>query len=427
MRIFWSGLRRTLADAIASWTGVNWMRPVRQMALAVHQWWAMDRSGVRSTMQTASEGGSILISANAFWNIANFRGGLVQAIVEHGYRVVIAAPDVDGAWAAARGIEGLDIAVDRSGLNPFTDAKLWLDYVRLFRRVRADIFLGFTAKPNIYGSLAARIAGVPSLANVSGLGTAFLRDGLLSRFVSFLYRVAFHACPIIFFQNPDDLQLFVARGIVTSDQARLLPGSGVDLNRFAPVPRSSDRTMRFLFIGRLLGDKGVREFVEAARLLKADLPHWRFQLLGSIDEGNRSGITATELRSWIEQGLVEHLGHAEDVRPYIAAATAVVLPSYREGLPRSLLEAAAMAKPLVATDVPGNRQIVEHGINGLLCEARNPQALADAIRMMGTMGQERLDEMGQAGRVIVERDYSEERVIGAYLDALAQLRSPARV
>src|SRR5688572_2105157 len=150
----------------------------------------------------------------------------------------------------------IEIAVDRSGLNPFTDAALWLDYVRLFRRSGSTVFMGFTAKPNIYGSLAAQIAGVSSLPNVSGLGTAFIGEGLLSRFVGLLYRLAFRRCPIVYFQNPDDLNLFVARGIVGPAQANLLPGSGVDIDRFAPAPPPSGAPVRFLFVGRLLGDKG---------------------------------------------------------------------------------------------------------------------------------------------------------------------------
>jgi glycosyltransferase involved in cell wall biosynthesis len=281
--------------------------------------------------------------------------------------------------------------------------------------------LCYTVKPNIYGSLAARLAGVTGLPNVSGLGTAFISDNPLSRFVGFLYRLAFRGCPIIFFQNPDDRDLFLARKIVRPEQAHLLPGSGVDLDRFRPAPPPGDDQLRFLFIGRLLGAKGVRELSEAARQLKVEQPGWRLQLLGSLDEGNRSGIEAGELRRWIDEGIVEHLGHADDVRPHIAAATAVVLPSYREGLPRSLLEAAAMGRPLVASDVPGNRQLVEHGVNGLLCEARSAQSLADAIRQMGTMEAEQRAEMGRAGRTLAERSYGVELVIDAYHEALAQL------
>ena len=370
---------------------------------------------------------TVLLSANSFWNIKNFRDCLVGALVDKGHRIIIAAPDADVDWARQHGVEAVEIAVDRSGLNPLRDARLFIDYLRLFYRCAPDFYLGFTAKPNIYGSLAARLAGVRSLPNVSGLGTAFINQGSLSRFVGLLYRLAFRGCPIVFFQNPDDRDLFLARSIVTSRQAQLLPGSGVDLDRFAVAPPPEADPPRFLFIGRLLGDKGVREFVEAARLLRTGQPRWRFQLLGALDEGNRSGIGASELQQWVEHGIVEYLGHADDVRPDIAAATAVALPSYREGLPRSLLEAAAMGRPLVASNVAGNRQLIEHGVNGLLCEARNAQSLAEAILQIGMMDVNQRTRMGLAGRELVERSFSEELVIQAYLDALAQLAPAVRV
>lgn len=366
--------------------------------------------------------GPLLLSANSFWNVANFRGQLVEALVRTGYPVWIAAPDVDLAWAKARGVDAIDIAIDRSGLNPVRDGVLWLDYLRLFRRTKPDFYLGFTAKPNIYGSLAAQLLGVASLPNVSGLGTAFMSDGPLTRFVSLLYRIAFRRCRIVFFQNPDDRDLFVARKIVRSAQARTLPGSGIDLVHFSPASMPADiDAPTFLFIGRLLGDKGVREFAEAARRIRVERPGWRFQLLGDIDHGNRTGIGADELRQWVGDGLIEHLGYSEDIRPHIARASAIVLPSYREGLPRSLLEGAAMARPLIASDVPGNRQLVEHGVNGLLCEARDSGSLADAMLRFGSIAPDRRAQMGLAGRALVEREYGVERVVAAYLAALTQL------
>ena len=362
---------------------------------------------------------TIVISANSFWNIANFRAGLVAAIVSEGYRLVIVAPDADREWAAARGAEAVDISINRSGLNPVRDALLILDYHKLIRRFRPNIFIGFTAKPNIYGSVTAAIWGVPALPNVSGLGTAFIKPGPLSIFVGSLYRLAFRKCPLVFFQNTDDADLFVSRKIVRRDQVRLLPGSGIDLDHFSPASPTSQ--IRFLFIGRLLGDKGVREFVEAAKLLRADRPDWQFQLLGPIDEGNRSAIKQAELDQWLADGCIEYLGEVEDVRPFIAAATAVVLPSYREGLPRSLLEAAAMARPLVASDVPGNRHIVRHGSNGFLCAARDPADLAKGMKQLASMSLDERDALGRAGRALVEREFGETRVIQAYLQALAQL------
>ena len=362
---------------------------------------------------------TIIISANSFWNIANFRAGLLATFAAEDIRVVIASPDPDPEWAAQFGASAVAITIERSGLNPVRDVLLLRDYLRLIRHVRPNAFLGFTAKPNIYGSIAARFCGVPSLPNVSGLGTAFINHGLLSAIVGGLYRVAFRACPIVFFHNPDDSELFVKRRIVHREQAKILPGSGVDLERFSPEP--SPDAIRFLFVGRLLGDKGVREFVEAARLVRARYPEWKFQMLGSVDKGNRSGIQQAELDRWLAQGWVEYLGQVDDVRPLIAAATAVVLPSYREGLPRSLLEAAAMARPLIASDVPGNRNIVRDGINGYLCAARDPSGLASAIRKMGELNNSERDAMGRAGRAIVEREFSEQRVIKAYSNALRQL------
>lgn len=377
------------------------------------------------TLQSAGKTGAsgsrptIIISANAFWNIANFRSGLVSALAFEGYRIVIVAPDVTPGWGAKRDVETIGISIERSGLNPIRDALLMRDYYKLLRRYRADIFLGFTAKPNIYGSMAAGVCRVPAIPNVSGLGTAFINPGLLSAFVGSLYRVAFRNCPVVFFQNPDDADLFIERRIVRREQVRILPGSGVDLEYFSPAAPSSQ--VRFLFIGRLLGDKGVREFVEAAKLVRGDHPGWRFQLLGPVDDGNRSAIRQAEVDRWVAEGSVEHLGQVADVRPFIADATAVVLPSYREGLPRSLLEAAAMARPLIATDVPGNRHIVRDSSNGLLCAVRDPNDLALVMTKMGLMASDEREAMGHAGRALVEREFSETAVIQAYINALAQL------
>jgi glycosyltransferase involved in cell wall biosynthesis len=362
------------------------------------------------------------MSANPFWNIANFRSGLIRALVAEGYRVAVAAPDSDADWASVMGTEVIDVSVDRSGLNPFRDVLTLLNYRKLIRIVRPNIFLGYTAKPNIYGAIAARICGIAALPNVSGLGTAFINPGFLSALVGTLYRISFRNCPIVFFQNADDRELFVARRIVRPEQAQLLPGSGVNLTHYAPAPFEPSGATRFLFVGRLLGDKGVREFVEAARLLRADHPDWQFQLLGPVDEGNRTAVKQVELDQWVADGLVDHLGLANDVRPFIAAATVVVLPSYREGLPRSLLEAAAMARPLIAADVPGCRDIVKHGVNGLLCAVRDSAALAEAMKQLATMDEADRATMGRAGRAMVEREFGEEHVIRAYLDALAQLR-----
>lgn len=365
---------------------------------------------------------TVVLAANSSWNIAHFRAGLIRGLQAAGYTPIAIAPnDPRGnARLAELGIELLPIRMERSGLNPFADLASLLTYRRLLGRVRPAVFLGFTVKPNIYGSMAAASLGIPVIANVSGLGTAFIRRGPLQQLVSSLYRAAFRRGATVFFHNPDDQQLFVDRRIVRHDQTAVVAGSGVNLEAFAPVPQPAGPAT-FLLIARLLSDKGVREYVDAARALRRELPDARFQLLGGLDPGNRTAVSQAELQSWIDEGVIDYLGERDDVRPHIAEATAVVLPSYREGLPRTLLEAAAMARPLVATDVPGCREVVDNGVNGFLCASRDSASLASAIRQIVELSQEQREQMGSASRYKVQERFSEARVVDRYLDALARL------
>jgi glycosyltransferase involved in cell wall biosynthesis len=317
-------------------------------------------------------------------------------------------------------VERIPIRIDRSGANPWADFNLVAEYRRLLKRLRPAAYLGYTIKPNVYGSFAAASLGIPALPNVSGLGTAFIRGGLLQQIVVRLYRLGFSRAPVVFFQNAEDRQLFVDRRIVRADQARVLPGSGVDLDRFAPAV-AVDGPPVFLLVGRLLRDKGVTEFVEAARLVRANLPQTRFQLLGPIDEGNRTAISRNALESWVGEGIVEYLGTTDDVRPFIAASSTVVLPSYREGLPRSLLEAAAMGRPLIATDAPGCRDVVDDGVNGYLCAVADGASLADAMRRFVNLSYEQRLAMGESARRKVQERFSEELVVATYIEVLAGL------
>ena len=318
------------------------------------------------------------------------------------------------------GVERIAIEIDRAGLNPLADLGLLARYRSLLKRLLPAAYLSYTIKPNIYGSFAAASLGIPAVPNVSGLGTAFIRGGPLQAIVTRLYRMGFARAPAVFFQNDEDRRLFVDRRIVRNKQVRVLPGSGVDLERFTPAPLPAGPPV-FLFIGRLLRDKGVVELVEAARSLKRELPLARFQLLGGLDGGNRTAIGQGEIASWAAEGVVEQLGTTDDVRPFIAAATAVVLPSFREGLPRSLLEAAAMARPLVASDVPGCRDVIEDGVNGYICAARDVASLSEAMRRLANLPRDEQLAMGEAGRRRVQERYSEAFVIRAYLDILAEV------
>lgn len=378
----------------------------------------------RAGGKTSGEIRRIAVAANSSWNIVNFRGGLIRALKQAGYQPVVIAPaeEASAERIDQLGVEHIILDLNRSGINPVADARLFLAYRTILRKLRPVAFLGFTIKPNIYGSLAARTLGIPAIANISGLGTVFLRRGALLKVVTPLYRLALRRAEVVFFQNPDDFALFRTLKIVSEKQARLLPGSGIDLELFRPRPLPPGPPT-FLLVARLLGDKGVREFAAAARIVRLQHPDVRFQLLGPIDEGNRTAVTRTELEQWVADGVVEYVGAAQDVRPFIEQATAIVLPSYREGLPRSLLEAAAMARPLIATDVPGCREVVKHGVNGFLCAARSAGDLALAIGRLCEMTAAEHRAMGAASRALVEKRFSERLVIDSYLDCL-QPRQP---
>ena len=361
----------------------------------------------------------VAIAANSAWNIVTFRQGLIRALRDHGYEpVVVAPPDAAADDCMQRlGVGLVNVPLDRSGLNPVADLKLLRSYGRILKRLGPGALLAFTIKPNIYGCIAARSLGIPAVPNVSGLGTAFLAGGPLRLLVTAMYRFAFRDCPAVFFQNPDDVELFMRLRIVRRSQVRIVPGSGIDLQQYSAAPLPPGPPI-FLLIARLLRDKGIREYVEAARMLRAEFPEARFQLLGPLDPGNRSAVGQSDLEQWIREGVIEYLGPSDDVRSQIAAASVVALPSYREGLPRALLEGAAMGRPLVTTDVPGCREVVEDGVNGLLCGARNASSLADAMRKLIRMSSQRRAEMGAAARKTVEERFSEQFVVDAYLDAL---------
>jgi glycosyltransferase involved in cell wall biosynthesis len=309
--------------------------------------------------------------------------------------------------------------MDSDGTSPVNDFGLFLRYLNTLSREKPALFLGYTVKPNIYGSLAAHALGIPVVNTVSGLGTSLMRESWIAPLVMRLYRAAFSYSYRVVFQNQDDLTLFVQRGLVPSHKTMLVAGSGVDLTRFNeetfdPPPKGGKLT--FLLVARLMRDKGILEFVEAARLIRQRTANVRFQLLGYLDVPNPTAISSSEVETWVAEGAIEYLGDSHDVRPFIAAADCVVLPSYREGCPRSLLEAAAMSKPLIATDVSGCKEAVEHGVNGFLCNARDSMSLAQRMLEFIALSPEERQRLGAAGRAKMEQQFDERTVVRQYLE-----------
>jgi glycosyltransferase involved in cell wall biosynthesis len=364
----------------------------------------------------------ILLSSNSAWNLANFRKPIIEALISAGHEVVVVAPaDGEEGRLKAMGARFRPIRMRGAGTSLAEDLRLLHDYISLLRDERPALFLGFTAKPNIYGSLAARLTGVPVAATISGLGSAFLKGGLLGGLLLRMYRLALGKAQAIFFQNPADRDLFIGLGIAGPEQSRLVAGSGIDLDWFAPAPLDeSGGGFCFLLIGRLLLDKGISEFVDAARIIRRSHPNVRFQLLGGDGGDNPSAVPRAELERWASETIVEQLGVQDDVRPFIAAADCIVLPSYREGLPRSLLEGAAMGRPLIASDVPGCRDVIDDGVNGLLCEVRSAASLASAMERMLSMTPAERSAMGEAGRRKVVAEFDQRLVADAYLAEIAR-------
>lgn len=367
----------------------------------------------------------ILISANLAWNLVNFRSGLIRFLIEKGYDVVgVAPPDpVAEEQLAAIGCGFEPLNLDAKGLSPFADLWAFWQYRTLMQRHRPAAFLGYTVKPNVYGGMAAALCNVPHIANISGLGTAFIRENWLTQIVGTLYRFGLRRASTVFFQNEDDRTLFLEKKLVRPEQCYLVPGSGIDCVHFAPQATPNDKAKSFLMVARLLRDKGVLEYVEAARQLKLSQPDLQFRILGFLDVANRTAISRDEVEKWVSDGIIEYLPPVSDVRPFVAAADCVVLPSYREGTSRVLLEAAAMAKPIVATDVPGCREVVEDGVNGVLCAPQDAGGLAKAVAQICSLPVEKLTAMGSAGRKKIIAEFSQERVNAIYQQALERARA----
>lgn len=367
---------------------------------------------------------SICLVSNSGWSIFNYRHGLLQTLAASGARVSVIAP-ADASFAALEslGCQCIDLPLSSKGRRAGEDLRTLLYLRRCYRRIAPDIVFHYTIKPNIYGTLAAALAGVKSVAVTTGLGYVFLHTNLTARIAQWLYRIAFRFPAQVWFLNPDDRQAFVERGLLRHpERARLLLGEGIDLQRFAFRERTADKkNFDFILVGRLLWDKGVGEYIGAARLLKPRYPEARWRLLGPVGVANPSAISREQVEAWCREGLVEYLGEASDVRDAIAASDCVVLPSYREGVPRTLLEAAAMGRAIIATRVPGCIEVVTDRETGLLCEARDVADLARAMSEVLEMDRQAYSAQVLRARAKAEAQFDERGVIARYRETLLAL------
>lgn len=369
-------------------------------------------------------GKNVAIVLNTSWNVYNFRLNLLRVLQSNGYNITVIAPkDAYSFRLEEEGFRYVDLKMNNDGTNIFEELKLVVHFFKIYKFTHPDIILQYTIKPNIYGTFVASLLKIPVVNNISGLGTVFLQDRVIYRFARLLYRGILRFPKKVFFQNRYDHEIFLNERLVKEENSETIPGSGIDVNRFRPIiqDRRSSTTLHFLMIARLIKDKGIMEYIEAIKMVKRHYPDVKFQLIGALYLGNPTAIQEEDLLSWVNDELIDYLGVSDNIEEVIAKADCIVLPSYREGLSRVLLEAASMEKPIITTDVPGCKDVVDHGVNGFLCEVKNSESLAEQIIAMLNLSMEERALMGKRSREKVIRQFNEDILIEKYLATIKNI------
>ncbi|HHD82412.1 MAG TPA: glycosyltransferase family 1 protein [Campylobacterales bacterium] len=371
----------------------------------------------------------IAFVSNLSWNLYNFRLSLMHSMRNAGYEVIAIAPyDRYSQKIIEEGFEFYDIKMNAQGINPLEDLKTTYQFYKLFKKISPDVICQYTIKPNIYGSFVASLLNIKTVNNIAGLGTLFIKESFVTKIAKFLYKLSQYKADRVFFQNREDFDFFVQKGIVDSDKCDILPGSGVDTKRFKPMHREKNEKVRFLLISRMIWEKGIGEYVKAAREIKKSNPNVEFCLLGFLDVENPGAITRLELNEWVDEGVVNYLGVSDNVDEIIQTADCVVLPSYyREGTPKVLLESGSCAKPLITTDNVGCRDVVDDGMNGYLCQPRSAEDLKLKIEKFLKLSYDEQVIMGLKSRAKMKREYDEQIVIDKYLEAISGVEDSAKL
>lgn len=366
---------------------------------------------------------TISLSANSSWYLYNFRSSTISAAVKKGFKVICISPKDDYSKKLIDiGCEHYALNFSSKSKNPFSEFFLIINFLIAYYNIKPDVVFHFTVKNNIYGTIAAKILGIPSVNNISGLGTAFIKKNLLSRVVIFLYKISQKYALKVFCQNKEDYEFLISNKIVSKNQLILIPGSGVNTNKFHlseyddHFSRVRDKNFTFLYIGRMLYDKGLQELIDAFQSIDNHLMKYRLILCGFTDTDNLSAVPKKVIESWSNISGIEWIGPTDEAEKIMSLAHCVVLPSYREGMPKSLLEAGSMGIPIIATDVPGCREIIIDGFNGFLCEPYSSNSLKDCMEEVLNLDSKNLKKVGQNARKIILENFDEKIVIKNFFD-----------
>lgn len=367
----------------------------------------------------------IIISANVLFTITNFRKELITCLKSYGYDVICVANLDDLSKSSQDILNSLDVRfiqvnINRKGINPIKDFMYLLKLVKIYKQEKPKAVLHFTIKPNIYGTFAARISGVKSINTINGLGSAIIKNNFLSKVLKHLYKFSLIFSSKVLFQNNDDKEFFLSQNLVSKYKVGIVPGSGVDTNFFTNC-KSNTNTLSFLLVSRLLKDKGIYEYIDAIIELRKKYPQVKFILGGQFDFGNPSAITQEEVKNWESKDVISFIGKTDYIKDFFQLCDVIVLPSYREGLSRLLIEAASASKPIVTTNVAGCKDVVEDGVNGFLCNAKDSNSLKNAMERIILLNKEELYKMGHASQKIAQEKFDKNIVNKIYLDVIGNL------
>lgn len=364
----------------------------------------------------------IIISANVLFTIANFRKDFIGFLIDNGFDVVCIASEDElssnGKLVLDElGAKFININVSRKGLNPVEDLKYLYDLYKIYKEENADYVFHFTIKPNIYGTIAAKLAGLKSINTINGLGSAIIGGGILAKALKFLYKFSLTFSNRVFFQNEDDKSFFLKNNLVKKEKVSIVPGSGVDTEFFNDC-QSQTKKLTFLLVARLLKDKGIYEYIEAISKLKQRHNNVEFLLAGPFDNGNPSAILSSEINMWENQGIIQYLGKTNNIKEFLSKTDVSVLPSYREGLSRFLIESASASKPIITTNVAGCKDIVVDEFNGFLCDVKDSKSLMESMKKMILLDKEKMMLMAANSKKTAKGKFDKDIVNNIYFNEI---------
>ena len=363
----------------------------------------------------------IVFSGNCGRSMYSFRLHVIKKFQSLGHTVKIVLPDDDYIPI----LKNLDLEIitlsnmKLAGMNPVKDYKLYREYLRVYKKINPDFIFHYTIKPNIYGTNAAKKLGIPCVSVITGLGYTFINKGLVPALAKMMYKYALKKASQVWFLNTDDKALFEKKGLVDTTKTYLLNGEGIDTTDFAYAPLDISKRS-FILVGRLLYDKGIREYYEAAKKLKGKYPDVSFKILGFLNVDNPMAVSKAQLKEWTGSGIIEYLGATKDVKPFIKNSSCVVLPSYREGMSVTLMEGASMGRLLVASNIPGCKELIEDGETGYLCRIKDADDLAEKMEKVITLSDNQLVEMGKKSRGKMVNEFSVEYVFPKYQESVME-------